>query len=336
LKDKQVTLKKNHQIDTEIKDENYERTHMFGTLRVKLRRLHDQISELKTTLKNPIIEYNVNLEPKFITNYQKNIFICDQNGNLCVYELSESLQLKTSIKLGVNNIRCLSANKKYLAISFSDLNMNEMQEANKIYRKLDSNSGVLIFKFGDSYSILAFEKIISSYKNFKLLSPAGIGLHDSYLIVCDRELHGVFKIDIKTGGLIQRLITSDQEPICLSIGEKYFAYTDALKLEMHLVDLDKFNVVRTTRFSDELFIEPFEVTLRENSIIFAKNKADCKVILYDSNFNIKYSFDYDGSNTYGMHFSTKLKKDLLILGCKKYDDVTRSNRHFKIGVFTEF
>lgn len=67
---------------------------------------------------------------------------------------------------------------------------------------------------------LAFEKIIASNKSHTLIAPCGIAINESHLFVCDRELHAVFKVDIKSGSFVQKLITTDQEPISIAIGEK--------------------------------------------------------------------------------------------------------------------
>lgn len=93
-------------------------------------------------------------------------------------------------------------------------------------KKFDSKSGVMLFKIGSgeknsgSEVSLSFEKLIASSKSHTLIAPCGIALSDSSLFVCDRELHAVFKIDVKSGNFVQKLITTDQEPVSIAIGDK--------------------------------------------------------------------------------------------------------------------
>ncbi len=310
---------------------------MFGTLRVKLKRLAEQMSELHTTTKNPIVEFPVSVEPKFITSYGKHVFFCDQLGNLAMAELNDGLNVKAILKMNIENIRGMSASKKYLVVSFSGLSNEQLCFSKNIYKKLDCKSGVIVFKFSDGHASLHFDKIISSSKNYNLIAPSGVGICDNHLFVCDRELHAVLKIELKSGNLIHRLACTDQEPVTVSVGDsKHFVYNDALKLETHLLDADKFNVIRTVKYSDELFAEPFDVALKENSFVFVKNQADFKIIVYDGALNIKYSFDYDDSFKLGMHF-LKLKQNFLLLGCKNTDESDRKqNLCYKIALFSDF
>ena len=307
---------------------------MFGTLRVKLRRLAEQINELQTTIKNPIVEFSVSVQPKFIASYNKHVFFCDEQANLVSAELNEGLSVKSVAKINISNVRGLAANKKYLALSFSELSTDQISLSSKSFKKLETKSGVLIFQFSENFAVLQFDKVIANGKNYNLISPCGIGLLDKYLFVCDRELHAVFKIDLKSGNMSHKLVNSDQEPVRISVGEKYFAYTDALKLEVHLLDVDKFHVVKTVRFSDELFADPFDVSLKENGYVFVKNQSDNKVILYDGNLNIKYSFDYEHSFKLGLHF-LKHKKDFLLIGSIN-ENRHRDDNAYKLGLFSEF
>jgi hypothetical protein len=302
---------------------------MFGTLRVKLKRIAEQMNELQSTMKKPVCEFDLNIQPKYIATHGRHIFIADEQGSLCTAELGNSLVLKSSIKLSINSVKGLAVNKKYLALSYYGLSNDQMAVIKASIKKFDAKSGVIFFRLNDTYSNIAYDKIISSNKNHALIMPCGLCLNDTHLFVCDRELHAVFKIDIKSGNFVQKLITTDQEPVSISIGDKYFVYTDGLRLELNLVDMDKFTILKTVKFSDELFYEPFDVTFKENSFVFVKNKADTKLIVYDSSLNIKYSFDYDFSNSQAICF-LRLKEDFLLLGYANM--ITNS---FKLGLFSD-
>lgn len=84
------------------------------------------------------------------------------------------------------------------------------------------------------------------------------------------------------------------------------------------------------KFSEELFYEPFDVAYKEGAFVFVKNKADTKLIVYDAaSMTVKYSFDYDYSNTQAISY-IKLKDDYLLLGYANC--VTNS---FKLGLFAD-
>lgn len=105
-----------------------------------------------------------------------------------------------------------------------------------ISKKFDSKNGIFVYKISSSSSSssssstnannssesieLTFEKVIASNKSHTLIAPAGIAFSDSSLFVCDRELHAVFKIDLKSGNFVQKLITTDQEPVSIAVGDK--------------------------------------------------------------------------------------------------------------------
>lgn len=108
-------------------------------------------------------------------------------------------------------------------------------------------------------------------------------------------------------------------------------YTDGLKLELNQVDIDKFTIQKTVKFSDELFYEPFDVAYKEASHVFVKNKADTKLIVYDARtMTVKYSFDYDYSNAQGLCYVKINKTDYLLLGYANC--VTNA---FKLGLFAD-
>lgn len=330
MKEKSKSQEKEVVKEPEQNIDQSDKIHMFGTLRVKLRRIAEHMNELQPINKNPTVEFDLPFLPKYITNYNKIIYIMDEDANTFIAELGNSLACKAQMKLNIMNVKSIAVNKKYLAVSFSDLNTEQINQIGRSFKKFDSKSGVFLYRLTESHSAPNQERLISSSKNYNLIAPNGIALNDNYLFVCDRELHAIFKIEIKTGNFIQKLITTDQEPISISLGDKYFVYTDALKLELSLVDSDKLQIIKTVKFSDELFNEPFDLSYKENSYIFVKNRMDTKVIIYDQNLNIKYSFDYDGSASLGINY-LKLKSDYLLLG-----NLDQESKIFKLGLFSDF
>lgn len=319
----------NDSIDNKKSETNENKTQMFGTLRVKLRRLAEQMSELQCTIKKPTFEYDLNVQPKFITSNNKLVFFVNEEGFVSIAELGSSLSIRTSFRLNIPNLRAISANKKYLAVSFSNLNEDQINSISKSIKNFNYKAGVALFKINDFN--LNFDKVISSSQNYSLVTPSGIGINDNYLYVCDRDLHALYKIELKSGNLARRLITTDQEPTSISLGEKYLVYTDALKLELNLVDMDKLTTLKSVKFSEDLFSEPFDLAYKEGGYVFVKNRADTKIILYDSKLNLKYSFEYDYSNSQGISYFKSSKNEFLLLGYSNSNSKT-----FKLGLFSDF
>lgn len=197
---------------------------MFGTLRVKLKRIAEQMNELQPTPKKPIVEFDIPIMPRYIVSYHRNLYIGDDEGCLCVGELSGSLVIKARLKLPLMSVKGLAVNKKFLAVSFHELSAQQINSIKSAgIKKFDSKSGVMLFKIGDKNNnevSLTYEKLISSSKSHTLIAPCGIAMNESSLFVCDRELHAVFKVDIKSGNFVQKLITTDQEPVSIAIGDK--------------------------------------------------------------------------------------------------------------------
>lgn len=78
---------------------------MFGTLRVKLKRIAEQMNELQPTPKKPVVEFDVPIMPRFIVCYHRHLYIGDDEGSLCVAELSSSLLIRSRIRLPLMSVK---------------------------------------------------------------------------------------------------------------------------------------------------------------------------------------------------------------------------------------
>lgn len=354
--------------DTETNNNDVEKSkvHMFGTLRVKLKRLVEQIQEIQIA-KTPIIEVDLQIMPKFIANFNNLIYICDEEGNLAIAEFRslnsiESFAIKYVQKLNFNGIRALTVNKKFLAVSYLDTNPNANSNPTKNDSKQNRQSlkskppcGVAIFKISEP--TMQFDKVIDKVnpKNLNFISPNGIMLNnDNFLFVCDRELHGIFKFEAKTGNLVQKFIyTNDQEPSGLALlldTSKHFMFTDSLKLELNLVESSQFSVVKSVKLTDDYnlsFNEPFDIVATQiseeenntkdvSSLVFIKHRTEYKVMVYDTGLNLKYSFDYEYSNGQGInYFRLNGKNDFILIGYFNPLDTDVKTR-YKLGIFSDF
>ncbi|CAF0707694.1 unnamed protein product [Brachionus calyciflorus] len=296
---------------------------MFGTLRIKLKRFADQ-TNLNLQIKEPYEEYEIPISPKFTTSNSKNIYICNENGDLIIADYNnKKFQIKKQIKLDIFNIKGLAVDKNFLAVSFTDLNKNQLNSLNKIHKDFNDSSGVAIFKLQD----FSLEKIISSSKNFVLVSPEALSLSDNFLFVCDKESHCLFKIDLKKTSLVQRLISN--QPSSISIGNKYLVFTDLNQMELNLVDVEKFTIVKSLKLSQDFFNESVDLAFREKSFVFVKYTDDVRCFVYDPKLNFKYSFDYENSKKQGMAYIQQNGNGFLIIG--KFEA-----KKFKIGFFNGF
>jgi hypothetical protein len=366
-------------------DENHKndgKVHMFGTLRVKLKRLVE-LNDLNTISKYPSVEFNLNIQPKLIACFASTIFICDdETGNLAIAELDETLKMRSMNKLNLTNniIKSIAVNRKYLALSLSDITKEKWQTISKYFNfnKVDTQSkcAIIIFRLNEHANGIAFEKIITTSptkSNFNLITPNSIALslaqsQTNDLFVSDRESHTIFRIDVKSGNLISKLILKNnlqQEPTGMCLTERHLIYVDSYKMEINVCDIssNEFVLVRNFKIftsmddgpngaigNNVLFNEPFfDICYsKSNNLIFLKNRADSKLIIYDYNstnanaLTLKYSFDYDCSNFQGMshlklpkpnkNISTLTSDDYFILAGYNNNDL----KMLKLGLFSNF
>ena len=180
--------------------------------------------------------------------------------------------------------------------------------------------------------------MIDLYKNIEvpsgLLAPNGIVLSDTSIYVSDKELKSVFKIDVKSGDLLNKICLIDTEPIGIAISTQYLVLIDSNSNEIKTYDLDKLKVQKVAKISEEFqsFGGCFDMAVYKNNFLFVKNRSDSRVIIFDLYLNFKNVFEFVGSNFQGMSMlRTALKQnELLVLG-KNVD-----NKAFKLGYFNDF
>jgi hypothetical protein len=329
INESEFILKHRESNKTNLKEQNDRKVHMFGTLRVKLKQIADQYSDFKQTFKNPIVEFNVKVLPSFLTSYKSKIFIVDENANLALMDSTDGLILKSEIKLNILNVKGIAVNQNYLAASFSDLSKDNLKTIGN--KKLKISNGIILFKINDGFR---FEKIIDIPKN-NFIQPASLVMTEEYLYVTDRELHSIFKIDIKTNSLIDKLVIKDSHPtgICL-FDCNQLIFIDSFKQELNLIDTNNMsNIIKTVKINDELqsLNGPYDMVKKNGSHLFVKSRSDSRVIIYDSDLNIINVFDYDFSNYLGITLlNAQDQTNTLILGSSNI------NKSFKIGYFRDF
>ncbi|RNA31762.1 hypothetical protein BpHYR1_006103 [Brachionus plicatilis] len=269
LPPKESKHRKSHtKLNESLQKSDNDKIQMFGTLRIKLKRLVEQ-NDLKSITKKPLEELEVPIQPKFIRANSKNVFISDQNGNLVVIELSKTLVIKSSVKLKVDNIKGFAVNKSYIALSFDELNEDQIQKLAKVYRNFNLKSGIFIFKISD----FSLDKVISSSKNYILTSPNGIAMNENNVFVCEKESHSLMKIDLKKASLSNQLIVKG-EPTSLNIGDKFLVYVDSKNMEIILTDSDKLTKLRSLKIPQDFFNQLYDLVVRDKVYVAVKNRDD--------------------------------------------------------------
>lgn len=99
------TGEKETDVDTNGLNASGSKVAMFGTLRVKLKRITEQMNDLQLTPKKPVVEFDVPVMPRYIANYQRLLYIGDDEGNVCVSELGNSLAIKARLRLPLTNVK---------------------------------------------------------------------------------------------------------------------------------------------------------------------------------------------------------------------------------------
>ena len=314
--------------------EKESKVHMFGTLRVRLRRIAEQMNDFQLMFKNPFIEFTVPTMPNYLNNFKNFIFITDESGNLSIVESNEELEIKSTQKLSIMNICGVAVNQNYIATSFGDLskeNIKAVVKQDKKLKKFDKKSGVMLFNWDETSFMIKYDKLIDLTKNDGFISPNGIVMNENHLYVCDKHLHGIYKFDIKTGELLQKLSLNDAEPISMSICDRLLIYIDSLKQEINIIDTEKFNRIKWAKISDEFQCGQngfYDLVLKQNSLIYLKNRSDSKVVIYDFDLNVKNMFEYDCCNNQGITM-LKTKNEFLIIGRNN------DNKCFKLGFFND-
>ena len=311
---------------------------MFGTLRVQLKKVAEQMSEFQQLFKNPVVELDVPTMPAYLASFRNSLFIGDECGNLTLAESNDDLKVKFSQKLSFVNITSIAVNQTYLALSFADLSKENIKA---IYKKLkikkfEHKNGVAIYRWESNFN---FDKIISLHKQPDvpggLVAPNSVALTAANeLFVLDKELQAILKIDARSGELMKKVTFHESELTAISLGANFLAAVDSRQHEVILFDLIKLERINSMTINDEFQSHngPYDVVIKQNNFIFVKSRSDSRVMIYDFDLNFKNIFEYENSSFQGLNImkSAGGSNEMLLIG-KNVD-----NKHFKLGYFADF
>ena len=267
------------------------------------------------------------------------LFISDEEGNLTVAESKEELTVKYSLKLSFGNVKGIAVNQNYLAIVYSGLSKDILKViAKKLkIKKLENKSGIALYKWEEPFRI---EKVIELNKQTDLqgglLAPNGIAMNDSHVFVSDKQWRCIFKIDLKSGDITDRLPLGDSEPIGLTVSSNCLAMADSKNQELNLISITNFNhIIKSVRISEDFqsFGGEYDLVFHQSTgSLFLKNRSDSRIITYDHELNFKSIFEYESSNFQGLSLLQlcQTNSEVIVIG-KNID-----NKFFKVGYFNDF
>ena len=222
----------------------------------------------------PQIEFSLNLQPSLMTSYS-NILYCLDNSNstLNIFEkpVNSDLKLKNSLRLSVPNIRAIAVNENFFGLTYSGLKKEHLKGSMKNMNP----SGVLLFRRENFVVCSVYDKSIDLKNNEAFKSPSGLIFSDRFLLVCDRELRTVFKVDLKTFIVVQRLCIKDGEPNSISANRENFIINDIINSSVYVFNTETFSQLNcgNLKVIDQLN-GAFNMALTEDGLCFVRNSEN--------------------------------------------------------------
>lgn len=231
--------------------------------------------------------------------------------------LNGQLEEKKVFKLNFTNIRGLSANSTYLAASFSNLTKHDK---NKISNEIKSPNGIVLFKYlpNQYYVCREFDRLLNLPSRGGFISPSSLMLNETFVLVADKELQGIFKLDLNTGNLLQKYMIIGK-PYDFSVNSNFMIITDCSGHELNLVDYRTMRHIKSEKVAQANSYNkgPLNIQLNKDNFIFVKNCFSTEIYLFDINlkFYTKFGQDNDGI---GLIFDLSLiesHSNSLVLAC---------------------
>lgn len=206
------------------------------------------------------------------------------------------------------------------------------------YKKIENKSGVALYKWNEPFR---FEKIFDFYKQPELgqdglLSPNGICMNENLLFISDKDYKALYKVDLKTGDVLQKLSLTESEPIGIALCSDCLFIIDSRNQEITSIDIDKLKMKKSVKIAEDFhsYGGYYDMVIQQNNYLFVKSRSDTRVLIYDLNLNFKNCFEYDGANFQGLSWfkisDQEGANEMLVIG-KNVD-----NKFFKIGYFDDF
>lgn len=236
----------------------------------------------------PHSEMTINNLPMIMTSYQNLLFCMDQTSYITIFEKVYSLELKlrNSLKLNIPNIKCIAVNSNYLAVGYNVAKKEQLKGSLKGMNL----SGIVLFTRQQQIICSVHDKSIE-LPNESFKSIIGTAMNEEHLFAIDRELHSLFKFNIKSGQLLKRVNFQNADLAFISLNSSFLTITNSQSSLLHLIDINSLNQIKNASLKqiDQLNGNLSSFTLQEN-LIFVKN-SERQLSILDSNLELMACFN---------------------------------------------
>ncbi len=279
---------------------------------ISLKNSSDLTDWTATSNIKPQSEATISNTPNLMTSFGNILFCMDNASNLSIYEraFSMELKLKNSNKLSVPNVKSIAANENYFAVAYSGTLKKDQMKG--VWKNASPN-GVMLFLRQQFVVLSIHDRIMELKNNESFKQPTGLALTDKYLFVCDKELKSVFKFDLKTFSLIQRIPFKDTDPYSVCISKESFIVTDTKSL-MYMFDIESCAQQKSTslKLIDQIN-SSFTTVSNNDGLLFVKNSEN-QLCLLDSDLEQRAFFNQIQAKILSIAFLNQ-PGQMLIIGC---------------------
>jgi hypothetical protein len=280
------------------------------------------------SLQNPILEIIIDKAPIFLASHRNFLFVVDEKDMLSLFTMDSSNKFnhENNFKIPIPKLRAIAASQNYFGVTFSELEPKQLK--NKRYKQ----NGVVLF--ARDLSIINFTgEIIYELKNGEaFVAPIGIAINDESLFVCDKALKAVFKFNLKTKEVTNRInMDGGGEPYKLSVNRDFLVVTDPVTHLLKLFNANTFALIKNLAIDQpDKRNGPFTVAITSDNIIFFKNYAESQLTFVDMNLSNEQVFTRITENIQGFTILENGHSQTLVIGC------TDKKNNFKLVCFKNF
>jgi hypothetical protein len=277
------------------------------------------------TIQNPILEIGIDKAPIFLASHRNYLFVVDEKDMLSLFTVDSNNKFnhENNFKIPVPKLRAIAASQTHFGITYSDLDAKQLK--NKRYKQ----NGVVLF--ARDLNIINFSgEILYELKNGEsFVAPIGIAINDDSVFVCDKAMKAVFKFNLKTRDVVNRInMEGGGEPYKLSVNRNFLVVTDPITHQLRLFNADTFAQIKN------LYIDqpdkrngPFTVAITSDNIIFFKNYAESQLTFVDATLSNEQVFSRITENIQGFTILENGATQTLVIGC------TDKKNNFKLVCF---
>lgn len=236
----------------------------------------------------PQSEMTINNQPLIMASYQNLLFCMDQTSYVTIFEKIFSLELKlrNSLKLNVPNIKCFAVNGEFLAVGY---NVTKKEQLKGSLKGMNL-SGIILYTRQQHIICSVHDKSIE-LPNEAFKSIVGLEMNQNYLFALDRELHSLFKFNLKTGQLETRANFQSADLTSISLNNSFLTLTNSQNSLLHLIDIENLNQIKSASLKQIDQVNGYLTSFTtEENLIFVKN-SERQISLLDPNLELMACFN---------------------------------------------